>query len=177
MRPPDIVVVDPVSDLGTGVVEIEKQGLVQQFIAHPAIEALDEAVLHWLSRCDEVPVDDCVLAPGEHGIAGELGAMVGHDHSWLAASLDDRRQFAGNAPSRDRRIRNSSEALFGDIIDDVEDTEASSVGELVVNEVQRPACIRPRLDHDRRPRPHSLAAGPPLADGKPFLSDKANKSG
>ena len=54
--------------------------------------------LNRLSRRDEVPVDDGVLAPDEHGIAGELGAMIGHDHSWLAASLDDRRQFAGNAP-------------------------------------------------------------------------------
>lgn len=40
------------------------------------------------SRCDEVPIDGCVLAPGEHGVAGELGAIVGRDHSWLAASLD-----------------------------------------------------------------------------------------
>ena len=43
---PDIVVGDPVGDLGAGVVEIEKQGLVQLLIAHPAIEGLDVAVLH-----------------------------------------------------------------------------------------------------------------------------------
>jgi hypothetical protein len=29
-------------------------------------------------------IDGGGLAPGEHGIAGELGAMVGRDHSWLA---------------------------------------------------------------------------------------------
>lgn len=71
-----------------------------------------------------MPVDDCILAPGEHGIAGELGAMVGHDHSWLAASLDDRRQLAGDAPAGDRRTRNSPQALLGHVIDDVEDAEA-----------------------------------------------------
>ncbi len=40
-----------------------------------------------------------IFAPGEHGIAGELGAVIGDDHCWLAASLDDCREFAGNAPS------------------------------------------------------------------------------
>ncbi len=48
--------------------------------AGPSIhEALDETVLHRFPRRDEVPVDDCVLAPGEHDIAGELSAMVGYD--------------------------------------------------------------------------------------------------
>ena len=60
MRPPDIVVGDPSGDLGAGVIEIEEQGLVEQFIAHPAIETLDEAVLHRFSRHDKVPIDDCV---------------------------------------------------------------------------------------------------------------------
>ena len=36
VRSPNIVVSDPVSDLGAGVVEIEEKGLVEQFIAHPA---------------------------------------------------------------------------------------------------------------------------------------------
>ena len=80
MGSPEIVVGDSDSDLGAGVVEIEEQGFVEQLITHPAVETLDEAVLHRLSRCDEVPIDDCVLAPGEHGIAGEFGAMVGDDH-------------------------------------------------------------------------------------------------
>lgn len=40
MRPPDIVNGDPVGDLGAGVVEIEEQGFIEPFIAHPAIEAL-----------------------------------------------------------------------------------------------------------------------------------------
>lgn len=28
---------------------------------------------------NEVPVDAVVVAPGEHGVAGELGAVVGDD--------------------------------------------------------------------------------------------------
>ena len=48
-----------------------------------------EAVLHRLARRDEVPVDAvCSFAPGEHGVRGELGAVVGDDHARLAAPFD-----------------------------------------------------------------------------------------
>jgi len=119
VRPLEIVVVDPVGDLDAGVVEIEEQGLVEQFVTHPAIEAFSEAVLHRLARCDEMPVDGSVLTPDEHGIAGELGAVVGHDHSWLAALLDDRRQLAGNASARDGCVRNGAQTFLGYVIDNV----------------------------------------------------------
>jgi hypothetical protein len=64
---------------GAGVIEIEEQGLVERSSRIRPIGSLDEAVLHGLSRRDEVPVDGCVLVPHEHGIAGELSAMVRHD--------------------------------------------------------------------------------------------------
>ena len=96
--------------------------------------------------------------------------MVGHDHSWLAASLDDCRQFAGDAATRDRCLRNGAQAFLGDVVDDVEDAEAPAVGELVVDEVQRPSGVGPRLDQDRGTGPHSFAASPPFADGEPLLA-------
>src|SRR6478735_10771164 len=45
-----VVVGDPCRDLGLRVVEIEEQRLVQEFVAHPAVEALDEGVLDRLAR-------------------------------------------------------------------------------------------------------------------------------
>lgn len=82
--------------------------------AGPSVhETLDEAILHGLSRCDEVPIDGCVLAPSQLRIAGEFGAMVGHDHFWLAASLDDCRQFPSDAPSRNRCLRNDVQPFVG----------------------------------------------------------------
>lgn len=44
-----------------------------------------------------------------------------------------------------------------------------SVCELVVDEVQRPARIRPGFHQDRRPAPCRLAASPPLAGRKSFF--------
>ncbi len=81
VRPLGIVVGDPFGDLGSHVVEAEEQRLVQELVAHSAIEAFHEGVLDRLAGRDEVPVDGVVLAPGQHRIAGELGAVVGDDRA------------------------------------------------------------------------------------------------
>ena len=36
-------------------VEIEEHCFVQQLVAHSSVEALDEAILHRVAKCDEVP--------------------------------------------------------------------------------------------------------------------------
>lgn len=97
MRALLVVVGNPNRDLRAGVVEVEEQRLIEKLVTHAAIEALREPVLHRLSRCDEVPVDTAVAAPGEHCVAGELRAVVADDHPRLAVARDDRRQFAGHA--------------------------------------------------------------------------------
>lgn len=48
----DIAIVSPVSNGPAGMIGAEEQAFVQKFIAHPAVEALDGAVLHGLrARC------------------------------------------------------------------------------------------------------------------------------
>ena len=56
--------------------EIEKQGLVEKFVSHATVEALTEAVLQRISRCDEMPCDRVVLRRREDGVRGELRAVV-----------------------------------------------------------------------------------------------------
>src|SRR6478752_2045793 len=99
MRALAIIVGDPHCDLGARIVDVEEQRLVQKLVTHTAVEALDEGVLDRLAWGDEVPVDAGLLAPGQHGIAGELGAVVGDDRTRLAAPLDDRGQFPRHTPS------------------------------------------------------------------------------
>jgi len=67
--------------------------------------------------------------------------------------------------STDRR-----EALLGDIVDDVAPPEALTVGELVMDEIQRPARIGPCLDQERRSRSDRLAPGLPFAHCQAFLA-------
>jgi hypothetical protein len=51
-----------------------------------------------------------------------------------------------------------------------EDAEASAAGELVVDEIQRPAGIGLCFDEDRGTRANSTTPGFPLAHGKTFLA-------
>ncbi len=43
VRPTEVVVGNPHGDLCSGIVELEEQALVEQFIAHAAVEALDRS--------------------------------------------------------------------------------------------------------------------------------------
>jgi hypothetical protein len=63
VRTPVVVVVDPIRDAASGVIEAEEQGFIEKLISHTSFQALDEGILDRLARCDEVPVDAGVLAP------------------------------------------------------------------------------------------------------------------
>src|SRR3954462_14114541 len=90
MRALAVVVAYPIRNPGASVIEAEEQGFVEKLVPHPAVEAFTEAVLHRLAPRNEMPVDLVLLRPGQHGIAGELGAVVGDDHARLAALIDQR---------------------------------------------------------------------------------------
>ena len=58
-----IVVIDPGVELRFGVIETEEQALIEQLVAHPALEAFAKAILHRLAGRDEMPGDFVVLRP------------------------------------------------------------------------------------------------------------------
>ena len=76
VRPARVEVGEPAGEHGTGVVEPEEQGLVQEFVPQPALEALADAILHRSARRDEVPWNLVLARPGEHRVRGELGAIA-----------------------------------------------------------------------------------------------------
>jgi hypothetical protein len=76
-----------------------------------------------------------ILRPGEDGVRGELGAVVGNDHFRLAATANQVGQLAGDTTARDRRVRDRCQAFARHVIDDVQNAEAPTAGELVVHEV------------------------------------------
>ncbi len=59
-----VVILDLGSDLDPGMGEAHEQGLVQQFIAHAAVKALDETILHRPARGDVMPIHPDLAAPG-----------------------------------------------------------------------------------------------------------------
>jgi hypothetical protein len=126
--------------------------------------------LHRLARRDEMPIQVHLPAPGQHRVAGELRAVVADDHSRRAASLNDGGELASDATSRDGGVGDRTQTLLGDIVDDVEDAEPPAIGELILDEVERPARIGLGLHHDGRASSQGLAPGPPLADGEALFA-------
>jgi hypothetical protein len=173
MRPPLVVIVGLGRNLGPGVIETKEQALIEKLVAHAAVEALAEAVLHRLSRRDEMPDDPVFLRPSEHGVQCELGPVVGDDHTGFAALLHQRLQFSRHAPAGDRGVGDRRQAFARHVLDDVEDPEPPAAGELVVDEIQRPAGVGDSLDEDRRPGSHGAPPRPPLAHREAFFAVKS----
>ena len=62
-------------------------------------------------------------------------------------------------------VSGSCQALHGDVIDVGKDAEAATAGELVVDEIERPAGVRLGLDEDRGAGSYRLATSSALAHG------------
>src|SRR3546814_7573958 len=73
-----VVIFGPGRDHCAGMIEVEEQRLVQKLITHPAIEALDIAVLHRLAGRDIMPLDADLAAPCEHRVRCQLGRSEEH---------------------------------------------------------------------------------------------------
>jgi hypothetical protein len=170
MRPPGVVVCDPSGNDLPGLVEIEKQALVEQLVAHVSVEGFDVAVLHRLAGRNVMPFHVMLFAPAQDRVRGELGAVVGHDHLGFAAPLDARHEFANNPSARNRSIGDCCQAFARHVIDDVEDTKAAAARELVVDKVERSAGIRLRLNQARGTSSYRLAAASAFAHRQPLLA-------
>ena len=73
---------------------------VQTLVAQATIKAFNEAVLLRLARRDLMPLDPCVLAPRQHGVTGQLGAVVANHHARQPSTLGDGAQLANDPPPR-----------------------------------------------------------------------------
>ena len=73
--------------------------LVQAFVAQATIERFHEAVLLRLAGRDVMPLDARVLISGEHGMAGQFGAVVAGHHARQPATLGDGGEFADDTPA------------------------------------------------------------------------------
>lgn len=116
MWPEIVVIVGPLGDGAAGVIEAKEQAFVEQFVAHPTVEGFNIAVLHRLSWRDIVPLNLVILRPGQDGIRGEFRAVIGDNHSWLAASFDQCRQLPCDTAAGDCGVRDCCQAFPRHII-------------------------------------------------------------
>lgn len=133
VRPLDVVVGGPARELRAGMVQAEEQRFVQKLVAHAAVEALAEGVLHWFAWRDVMPADGLGLTPGEISVRGELLAvveMIVRGRPYHASH--ERRQLADHSLAGDRRAGDREQTLARGMIDNIEDPEAPPAGELVL---------------------------------------------
>ena len=110
--PDTIVIVSPRRQQRSRFVERGEQRLVQQLVAQPPVETLDERVLLRFAGLDVVPVDAAGLAPFEDRHAGQLGAVVGDAcHRSGSPPRDHGVQLARDAGSRERRVGDQRQAF------------------------------------------------------------------
>lgn len=74
-----VVMLAPVLDGRTSVVETGEPVQVQAVVPELAIEALDKGVLRRFSRLDEVQFHTRLAGPDEHRLARQFGAVVADD--------------------------------------------------------------------------------------------------
>ena len=117
-----------------------------------------------------MPLDPVLGTPPQDRVTGQFRAVVADNHAGLSAALDQGRQFTRDTATGDRRVRDRREAFPRDVIDHVENPEALAVGELIMDEIQRPARIGLCRDQDRGPCSDRLAPGLSLAHRQPFLA-------
>ena len=68
----EVVVGPPGREACPDVRERGEQGLVEEFVPQPSVEALDEGILDRLARGDVVPVDPGAVGEAQDGVRGEL---------------------------------------------------------------------------------------------------------
>src|SRR5207245_9775467 len=98
------------------------------------------------------------------------GPVIGLDHPSCSSPVDDCDALAGNPSARDRGVGDRCQAFSRHVIDDVENTEAPAAGELIVDEVERPARVWLGLDENGRAATHCLAATSAFAHSQSLLA-------
>lgn len=97
--------------------------------------------------------------PKEHRLAGQLRAVVTDDRRQRAL-LHGLAQGPGQSTPKNGRVHQLANTLSAQVIHDVQDTESAPRGQLIRNEVQRPALVHPVWQCHRRPLPHQSLAQP-----------------
>jgi len=96
VRAVEIVVDPPLFDALAGITVAAEQVLVEALVPQPSVEAFHEAVLHRLAGRDVMPFDLPLFLPCEHGVRGQFGAVVGDDHTRVAAPLGNGVELTGD---------------------------------------------------------------------------------
>ena len=136
MRSECVVVDPPFFDDPSGLWQADEEMLVETLVTQSAIEALDEAILHWLARGNIVPFNLGLVRPAEDGVGRELGPVIADNHLRLATGGDELIQLTSHANPAQRGVRHERQAFARAVINDGQNAEAAAIRQLVRHEVE-----------------------------------------
>lgn len=146
-----------------------RTGFRSAVIPHPASE--DSTKPFCVGLPGAVPRSGVILRPCQDGgrCEGCAELRFADDHAWRARRAIKSGQLQRHPPTRDRGGRDRRPAFAGDVVDHIEDAEATPAVELIVHEVQRLAHIRAVLDQDGIRVPIARRRDRRLRTVRPFL--------
>src|SRR5262249_8385721 len=98
------------------------------------------------------------------------GTIVADDGLGLSVRKEEPIELAGDPDAGDRGVGDQGQTFARAVIDHHQNTHAAAINELVGNEVERPAVVRPLWDQHRRPRAQGPLATAPSADHEALLA-------
>jgi hypothetical protein len=115
--------------------------LVEAFVAEAAVEAFDKRVLDRLARRDVVPSDAAFFLLAQHGVRGQLGAVVANNHQRLLRAATMASSSRATRPAGDRGVDDQRQAFAGEVVDNNEHPEPAAIGQHIGDEVEAPALV------------------------------------
>ena len=143
MRPGGVVVLPPLLDDLSGLIQGGEHLGVQALLAAAAVEALDVAVVRRLAGPDELQLHARGLGPAVQGLAGELRAVVRADDSRAFALGSQPLQHPGHALAGQRVVRFQAGTAAVPQVHDRQHPEPPAILQAVAHEVHGPLLVRP----------------------------------
>ena len=173
MRSPLVVVPPPAGDDGPRRRQIFEPVVVQAFVSEPAVEALDVGVLRRLPGRDQLQLDTMSVGPLVEGSPGELRPLIGPNRARTTSEDDGLIEHTGHVLARDAVVDDDVDGLLGEVVDDRQAFQTSTVVESVHHEVHRPDLIRPGREEQRLAFDADATTTPAAAHGQPSLPIEA----
>lgn len=111
---------------------------IQAFIPKLPVEALHVGILLGLPRIDEMQSHSPLAGPAIQRLAGELRAVVNHDHLWHASLPAQLFQHPRHPFATERGVDFNPHALPCVVIHHIQGPETSPHGQTVRHEIHRP---------------------------------------
>src|ERR1700712_71659 len=127
MRPDSVVVSAPTLDDDLRLAQRVEDLAVEKLVAQARVETLDEPVLPWTARGDVGGLCTDSADPLLHRLGDKLGTIVGTNVPGYAAQDEQVREHIDNVDRLEPARYPDSQALVGELVDDVEHAHLASV--------------------------------------------------